>query len=542
MSENKPMNIGSRLELFVDDFLIDKKFNVERQIHNPEPKEVVIKFDEPWEGKISAYYTLLDDIVENSDGSKSKIIRMYYRAADIDLESMKTKKTITNGQRTCYAESRDNGKTWIKPNLGLFEYDGSFDNNIIWTDIRGSENFTPFIDTNPNCSPDAKYKAIGSRLNPYLLFAFKSADGINWDFLREEELLTFYHGKFDTQNIAFWNENLGKYCMFFRDYLDKNYNIGRGIKLCLSDDFIHWTHFNWLKYGDNLNQQEYQLYTSSIQKYFRAPHILIGFPNRFNQQRQGWSGHPQSGVFDSIFMSSRDGFNWNRINEAIFRPGMQKKRWVSRNNLMALGMYQTISDLDNNADELSVLSSEGYYLDTCALRRWSWRLDGFVSLRAGFNEGDIITKTFVFSGKVLFVNLSTSAMGWLKVEILDGLNGKPLPGFQLINCHEIFGDSCRKMVAWKPRAFHEERTVEVPRKVYINSDTGHMIQESEIDPDLDFDDKAYVAKTIMIKEKRRYRSMGHGYNIKDLAGRPIKLRFRMKDCDLYSFIFSDRLF
>ena len=46
-------NINSRLELFVDDWLIEKMNGVSLQMHSPIPQEVVLEFNQPWEGSIS---------------------------------------------------------------------------------------------------------------------------------------------------------------------------------------------------------------------------------------------------------------------------------------------------------------------------------------------------------------------------------------------------------------------------------------------------------------------------------------------------------
>jgi hypothetical protein len=486
------------LELFLDDVMIEKLINVGKRVHEPVPGDIAITFDKPWEGNISAYYTI---IREDEIG----LLRLYYRAGNLDLNSLKMGKSVGNGQRTCYAESRDGGTSWIKPSLNLFEYplgSGNMQNNIIWIDERSTENFTPFKDTNVGVAPDMLYKAIGSRLNPYFLYAMASADGIHWRMIREEPILTIYHGKFDTQNVVFFNQQIGKYMMFYRDCLDRITNVGRGIKVAISDNFINWSLFKWLNWtSDQFPQEEYQLYTNSIQPYYRAPHILIGFPNRFNQPRIGQAGHPQTGVFDSVLISSRDGLNWSRTSEAIFRPGPIKKRWVSRNNLMALNLFPSTSKLDPTIPEISMLSSEGYYLDLCSLRKYSWRLDGFISIHAGFQQGELITKPLKISGRILVLNLSTSAMGWVKVEILDSVSKVPLPGYELNNCHEIFGDSTSLLVTW------------------------NMIKE-EVDPDADRDDKVNIIR--------------EGYDLSDLSGKSIQLRFRMKDCDLYSYQFVDK--
>ena len=45
------IDIGSRLELFVDYFLIDSLDGANLKLHHPIPAGVAIKFDNPWEGE-----------------------------------------------------------------------------------------------------------------------------------------------------------------------------------------------------------------------------------------------------------------------------------------------------------------------------------------------------------------------------------------------------------------------------------------------------------------------------------------------------------
>ena len=83
-----------------------------------------------------------------------ELYRMYYRGAHYDEKTRKT----AHEELCCYAESRD-GIHWVKPELGLWEFDGSKKNNIVWMGT-GSHNFAPFRDANPDCAADARYKAI----------------------------------------------------------------------------------------------------------------------------------------------------------------------------------------------------------------------------------------------------------------------------------------------------------------------------------------------------------------------------------------------
>ena len=73
------LNIGSRLELFVDDYLIGSMTGVTLRLHPPAPREIVQTYTEPWEGSGCGYQQTFRD---------GDIVRMHYMAA-IDREIAK---------------------------------------------------------------------------------------------------------------------------------------------------------------------------------------------------------------------------------------------------------------------------------------------------------------------------------------------------------------------------------------------------------------------------------------------------------------------
>ena len=105
------------------------------------------------------------------------------------------------------------------------------------------------------------------------------------------------------------------------------------------------------------------------------------------------------------------------------------------------------------------------------------RIDGFVSLHAPLAGGELLTKPLTFRGRQLAVNYSTSAAGTIQVEIQE-TDGKPIPGYSLAEAQDLYGDSLEQLVTWKS-----------------------------------------------------------GSDVSRLAGRPVRLRFVVKDADLYSFQF-----
>ena len=418
-NEEPVRDIGSNLQLFIDDWLIAKMEGLSLELHHPIPEEIAITFDKPWEGNTSAYVTVFED-----DG----IFRMYYRGSAHDQKTDEAK----HPEFTCYAESKD-GIHWVKPELGLFEFQGSKKNNIVWQGI-GTHNFTPFKDKNPNCPLEARYKALG--LGEGGLYAFQSPDGIHWKLMRDKPVLT--KGAFDSQNLAFWDEVRRCYVAYYREFREGY----RDIMTATSQDFLNWREPQFLDYGSAPKEH---LYTNAILPYFRAPHIYLGFPKRFFPERQK---RIPGGLSDGAFMTSRDGIHWHRWLEAFIRPGPQPQRWVNRNNMTAWGILVTKSKLANAPDELSLYSSESYNQEGNCLRRYTLRMDGFVSLHASYPEGEFITHPLRFKGKELVLNYSTSAGGEILVEIQKE-RGEPIPGFSLRDCETIYGDEIECGVRWR---------------------------------------------------------------------------------------------
>ena len=423
--EKSPIALGSQRELFVDDFLIATMAGAELKPHKPAPRDVALVCDQPWEGNTSAYYTLFRD---------EDRFRMYYRGAHFDE---KTKKSA-HPEFACYAESRD-GLTWEKPELGLFEFNGSGQNNIVWTG-PGTHNFTPLIDGNPACGPDARYKALagGSTMlngkKKSCLNALKSADGIHWTLMSEAVITD---GAFDSQNLAFWDAVRGQYRAYWRIFATRpSAEPGRkpegyrAIRTATSKDFIHWEHQADLEYEDSPDEH---LYTNAIQPYVRAPHLFIGFPTRFQ---------PKTQQVEPVFMTSRNGTLFRRWDDALIPITAPQDRDGNRSNYMTWGLLQ----LPDNDRELSIYATEAYYTGPGSrVRRFTFRTDGFVSVHAN-GEGMLVTKPLTFTGTKLSLNIASR--GRTHVEIQDA-GGRALAGLTLDDCSPITGDQIDQVVSWK---------------------------------------------------------------------------------------------
>jgi len=439
-------DLGDRRELFVDRHQIETMSGSARlELHSPVPAETAIRFDSPWDGPTSAYVTVF------RDGDK---VRMYYRGSGAIGPDNKMLH-----QHACYAESTDGGRTFVKPKLGLFEFNGSKENNIV---LEGTaHNFTPFKDTRPGVPADQLYKAVKTEGKG--LGAYYSADGIHWRKAFEEAVIT--KGAFDSQNLAYWDANHKQYRSYYRVFTNKV----RDIALAASDDFEHWTDPELMKQSGDEPQE--QFYTNAITPYFRAPHVYFCFPKRFVPSRVGLEGY--KGISDAKFLSSRDGLHFDRtFMEAFIRPGRDENNWGDRGTMTAWGIVET------GADEMSVYYSQHYRHKTAHMRRGVLRLDGIASLHADGKPGELVTKPLKFAGKTLTLNYATSAAGSVQVEIQTA-EGAPIPGFTLADAPEAFGDKIDAPFAWKS-----------------------------------------------------------GSDVSTLAGKPVRLRFVVRDADVYSYRFG----
>ena len=153
---------------------------------------------------------------------------------------------------------------------------------------------------------------------------------------------------------------------------------------------------------------------------------------------------------DSVFMTSRDGRNFRQSNDLFLPPGLRTRHnWSYGDNYIARHVVETASTKDDSPRELSLYATESYFTGrNSRLRRYSLRIDGFSSMHAKLQPGEFTTKPITFTGKELSLNVATSAAGKVQVA-LQNPDGSPIPGFTREDCDLIFGDSLDYRVSWK---------------------------------------------------------------------------------------------
>lgn len=452
--------IGSRLELFVDDWLIENMSGgVDLKLHQAQPRDVVLRFDKPWEGRWSGYVNVFRD---------GDLYRMYYRAG------LDERPRIYEPESVCYAESKD-GIHWVKPELDFYSFEDTKKTNIVWRGAGAHTGLGPFKDTNPDCKPNERYKALASNGYAKPVWAYASPDGVRWHFIQNDPVITEYRGMaaaYDSHFCTRWDPAQELYVTYHRVWYRPFGPKMRSVAVRTSKDFVNWSPLQLLDFGDTTPEH---IYTSGISAYPRAPHILLGFPRRFWPYRKRYDDENLlPGVSDTCFMSSRDGTRFDRrFMQSFLRPGRDRVAWLSRSNTVAPGMIQTA------LDEMSIYVSHGWADPSQHVKRYVIRTDGFVSANARYQVGELLTKPLVFMGSDLWLNYATSAAGFMRIEVQD-IDGNALPGFSLTDSPEIFGDEIAEAARWTSTA-----------------------------------------------------------RLSDLAGKPVRLRFLMKDADLFSIRFGD---
>lgn len=382
-------------------------------------------------------------------------------------------------ERTCYAESKD-GIKWVKPELGLYEVKGSKRNNVILADQAPlSHNFSPFLDTRPDVPASQRFKALaGKHGSNQGLFAFASPDGIRWKKVQKKAVFT--KGAFDSQNVAFWSESEKRYLMYFRSWSAGPFKGFRTVSRTTSKDFIKWTAPTRMTFGKRPLEH---LYTNQTHPYLRAPHIYLAIAARFMPGRQVVTSTQakELKIHARYFRDCSDCVLMTSRGGSVYdRTFMSSfvKPGIGARNWASRSNYPALNVVQTSPTEMSLYMNKEYAQPSAHLRRYSLGLDRFASVRAPYEGGELITKPLTFKGNRLLLNFSTSAAGSVRVEI-QSPNGKPLPGYALRAARETIGDEIERACAWK-----------------------------------------------------------EGEDLGALAGKPVRLRFVMKDADLFAFRFE----
>jgi len=497
-----PLDIGDRRQVFVDQTFLAEAKNVTLVVHPPRKSgEQTIAPDRPWErGGIGPYSSVLHD---------GTTYRMWYHAMD----SFQWDSGHTNGC-ICYATSQD-GIRWEKPDLGLVEYRGSRQNNIVFGHgangvILGQDGGMVFLD--PNAPAQERFRMV-CRFGPEGegLRVYSSGDGVHWK-LTHPSVVTYrpepkgHH--LDSQNVMFWDEARKQYVAYVRFNRPERLGRARTIARGESDHLGGFPAVQDMQVVFQPDGQDLQeagrpavdFYMSAAIKYPWAENAYFMFPTayyhysgllpEFNKEVPA-----NAGPLDTQFAASRDGIRWERFDRRPFVPlgmkgefdwGCARVFWGLVPDTAGREMYlyyrggDWLHGWDRDERNKRILTAQGLGAtqNIACISRLIARRDGFTSVRAAYTGGEFTTPPLVFRGNGLRLNVDTSATGQVRVGLLDE-NGAPLEGLSPEQCDLIHtANEINRRVQWRGRS-----------------------------------------------------------DLSDWAGRPVRLKFLLRNADLYAFQF-----
>ena len=417
--------------IFVDDEAIARRSGVTRRAH-PAAKldRPVIVGDRPWERKdddrrVYLYGTVLHD---GAGG-----YRMWYNHAS---------------GHVLHATSGD-GLHWEKPHLGLVEYDGSRDNNILPVRLH-----SPSVIHDPaDDDADARYKMLGSGFDGVRGYRVAhSGDGTSWRLYDRNPVLdgsdtcTLAHDVKTASQLAFH-----KLTHEYRGHRR------RLVYLAASADMQRWTEPVLVMAPDEIDDETVRAEGGICSQFYNMSAFAygaqwLGLVTHFRYARStdssGLKQSPHDGPIDVQLVHSRDGREWSRCEDRspVIANGPHP---YDAGCILGVANAPVISDDEMWIYYTAITTTHGGSLPVkeVTIARASWRIDGWVSLEAGSAGGFVETVPVNPDGEVLWLN-ADAAGGDVRVEVLDG-NGAGIPGYGASDCLSVHGDHPRTAVRWR---------------------------------------------------------------------------------------------
>ncbi len=472
--------IGNSKQLFLDEFLLESLKDTALVLNHPRKAvdNPVIPRNRPWEGNYNHYGTVFYD-------PDQRKFRMWYSTSNWtpvpggDPESA--------GRRICYAVSSD-GYRWEKPSLGLVEFNGSRDNNIVgednWLGFKGG---IVFDAREPD--PSKRYKAmvqtVGGKLSNETgrtgmqFHLYSSGDAFNWSAHPGNPVIDWgeRRGRWGPTSVMGWDPVHGVYVAHMEICGHQRCPLGRRIiGRAESPDMIRWSEAVPVILPDGQDYPDTEFYSLHATAY---EGFTIGML---------WNFRTTNTTILPQFVFSRDGIHYDRRYRRPFIPAGAGDAFDS---VAIYGLRPAVHGEKiffyyggvnwRSPEQLEMLGEERAY---GAIGLAVLPLDGFVSLdgpKLTFSQA--VTRTLTFSGRELRLNLRAAFQRWgahpaeVRVEIL-GTDYKPISGYGFDDCDPLSETGTGQLVTWRGNS-----------------------------------------------------------NVEALAGKPVKLRFHFKNAKLFAFQF-----
>ena len=459
----KPMesiDLGGQRQLFVDNYVVEHLENVKKVLHQPDKHldNPILRPERPWEERIEWANVIRD--------AEEGIFKIWY----------------LTGEGLAYATSRD-ALTWERPELGIREFQGSRNNNLVREYITSPTIFKDPYETDP----ERRYKCFGLERKPnYSIYVSFSPDGLHWK-RKEAPVLTSANdpGLNDRPNMMF-DRVLKRYVGLTKREMINPFGRGdwgmihRTRAASVSYDFETWSDPVLALHPDDQDPPEFQIYGLVG---FNYEGFYLGLMDVY------WSGErgPRERTLDTQLVLSRDGLTWWRAGDrGTFMPLGPEGSWdrfvVAPNNSPPIRVGEELWIFYRGGAERHRAGPTPPHR-----RREPWlgpghpedpalppgvpssgmglaklRLDGFVSVDAGPRPGRILTRPLLFEGQNLHVNVDATR-GSLRAELYQAESvpaysnspswgwaiGEPLDGFFFQDCVPLEKNTTDGILRWK---------------------------------------------------------------------------------------------
>ena len=466
-SHGSAVDVGTAKQLFVDDHVIGSLEGAFRVLNQPVKYEgnPIIELKPAQTVGSDNKVVVMGSVLYDEDES---LYKMWYDAANYRWSSV----------HLAYATSRD-GIHWDLPNLGLLEFQGSKDNNLVFFE-EGSGEVAGGVFKDPVAKePQRLYKMIyhthgtghgtgrGLESDGNGIGVAFSPDGIHWTRATDKPVIPMA----DSPNPVLWDARLGKYVAHTRvnpvyyppdwgtrkDLRDElhpgpeGFFMRREVLQSVSDDFLKWEPRGIIMAADRedppWNQQFYNMefmpYGDVYFGFISVYHTLPGMETKVTE------GPAWTDTVDIQLTYSRDGRTWHRAGDRqVFLPLGGKEGDFDWSMLYIMQKPLVVKDeiwfyyVGFSGRHWAVNRKE---VQGGAVGLAKLRLDGFVSIDAG--DGVFTSRPLRMSGDQLMLNADAS-QGSIRVEIL-GEDGLPLKGFSTADAVALTGDSVRQNARWK---------------------------------------------------------------------------------------------
>ena len=422
--------------LFLDDWMLDSRRNLERTFVGPTRSPRRVEFAEPDAPVIGGYTNVVRD-------GRTGLWRMWYTVQGKQAIAGKNFNTFL-----CYAES-DDGFVWRRPDLGYWKqlgFDASL-RNAVKFDRYPTVTYKVTLDAfEPD--PTRRYKLVAADIegpitdNKIRGTLYVSPDGLEWAQLPGAQ---WYDGRMgsDTDNNVFFNPVTGRYQIVCRSSC-----LDRRVAMVESPDLLNWTDPLVALGPDTLDEPLPQFY--SMTPWWYRDHFL-----GLMQVQRIASTEPSAakwlGKIHDELIYSYNGVYWNRTNR---RPVMPRGR-LDEPGRQAIYTNSVVEQEDGQLRFYSVCYTVEHFaaeppepvkVDPTLVVH-TLRPEGFVCLEPPAGYGQLATRGLIPRNGDLRLNFAApNGRVWVQV---SNAEFKPFDGYTFDDCIPLSGDDVNAPVRWK---------------------------------------------------------------------------------------------